>query len=120
MPFDFDKVIKEDSFAQIMCVVTEGDEPFNIAWSLHGHNLTSDLGITTSNIGGRTSLLMIPKVNYKHMGNYTCKASNKAGSVSHTASLKVNGTHRFQLLRKDEKDRNLGLMGVFLCTCRTT
>ena len=93
MPFSFDKVIKEDSFAQIMCVVTEGDEPFTIAWSLHGHNLTSDLGITTSNIGGRTSLLMIPKVSYKHMGNYTCKVRNKAGSVSHTASLKVNGTY---------------------------
>ena len=65
-----------------MCVVTEGDPPFTIAWSFHGNNnLTSnsDLQIRTSNIGNRTSLLMIPQVNYKHMGNYTCKVTNNAG-----------------------------------------
>ena len=90
MPFLFDNVIREDSYAQIMCVVTEGDPPFSIAWSFHGHNLTSsNLQIRTSNIGDRTSLLMIPNVSYKHMGNYTCKVSNKAGSSSHTAILKV-------------------------------
>ena len=92
MPFHFDSVIREDSYAQIMCVVTEGDPPFSIAWSFHGHNITSnDLQIRTSNIGDRTSLLMIPNVSYKHMGNYTCKVTNKAGSLTHTATLKVNG-----------------------------
>ena len=92
MPFQFDAIMKEDSYAQIMCVVTEGDPPFTMAWSFHGHNLTSnDLHIRTSNIGDRTSLLMISHVSYKHMGNYTCKVNNKAGSSRHTAALKVNG-----------------------------
>ena len=92
MDFTFGSdVMKEGAFAQLSCVVTEGDEPLNIGWSLHGHNLTSDLGIITSNIGSRTSLLMINSVGHRHMGDYTCSASNKAGKASFTATLKVNG-----------------------------
>ncbi len=83
--------MKEGAYSQIMCVITEGDEPLKLSWSFHGHNLTKDLGIQTTDIGSRTSILMIPNVGHKHRGNYTCKASNKAGSVSHTAELKVNG-----------------------------
>ena len=42
---------------KFFCVVTKGDPPFTIAWSFHGHNLTSniDFQIRTSNIGDRTS-----------------------------------------------------------------
>ena len=32
---------------------------------------------------------------HKHMGKYTCKAENKAGAISHSASLKVNGNFYF-------------------------
>lgn len=117
MPFLFDNVIREDSYAQIMCVVTEGDPPFSIAWSFHGHNLTSsNLQIRTSNIGDRTSLLMIPNVSYKHMGNYTCKVSNKAGSSSHTAILKVNGNPWLSLGRgKLEIGALIFLCSIFHC-----
>ena len=110
MPFQFDNIIREDSYAQIMCVVTEGDPPFTIAWSFHGNNnLTSnsDLQIRTSNIGNRTSLLMIPQVNYEHMGNYTCKVTNNAGRSIHTATLKVNGIlyqYILHFCRREEED----------------
>jgi len=83
-------VLNEGSFAQLSCVVTEGDEPLTLSWSFHGHNLTSDLGITTTELGSRTSILMIPSVAHKHVGNYTCKAINRAGYASSTAELKVN------------------------------
>lgn len=87
-------VINEGAFAQLSCVVTEGDEPLAISWSIHGHSLTSDLGIVTSNMGARASILMIPAVDHKHMGDYTCSAKNRAGDATHTASLKVNGRRR--------------------------
>ena len=45
----------------------------------------------TTNVGSRTSILMIENVGHRHRGNYTCLASNKAGNVSHTAELKING-----------------------------
>ena len=83
-------VLNEGSFAQLSCVVTEGDEPLTLSWSFHGHNLTSDLGISTTELGTRTSILMIPSVAHKHVGNYTCKAINKAGFISSTAELKAN------------------------------
>ena len=89
--FEFTGVMDEGSFAQLSCVVTKGDEPLSLSWSFHGHNLTSGRGITISNIGSRISMLVIASVGHKHMGTYTCLASNKAGSASHSATLKVNG-----------------------------
>ena len=37
------------------------------------------------------SVLMISNVGYRHSGTYTCTASNKAGSVSLSTELRVNG-----------------------------
>ncbi len=92
VPVAFSQAIaQEGSFAQAVCTVTEGDEPLKISWSFHGVNISSDLGIETQNFGTRTSILMIKSVGYRHKGSYTCRASNRAGSVSSTAELKVNG-----------------------------
>ena len=85
-------IMNEGAFAQLTCVVTEGDEPLTISWALHGHNLTSDLGIMTSNMGTRVSALMISSVGHRHMGSYTCTSTNNAGTTSSTTELKVNGT----------------------------
>ena len=90
-PFDFSGVMNEGSFGQLSCVVTEGDEPLALSWSFHGHNLTSGRGITITNIASRISMLVIASVDHKHMGTYTCKASNQAGYTSHSATLRVNG-----------------------------
>ena len=94
-PFSFSKaVMNEGDFAQISCIVTSGDRPLSISWSFHGENLAphgSANGITTSNLGGRMSMLVIEQVKHTHQGNYTCQASNQAGTRSHTAQLIVNG-----------------------------
>ena len=84
-------VLNEGAFAQLSCIVTEGDEPLSISWSFHGASISSDLGIITTPIGSRGSMLLISKVGHKHSGSYTCKASNNAGSGSKTAKLNVNG-----------------------------
>ena len=83
--------MNEGAFAQVSCIVTQGDQPLNIAWSFHGSNITSDLGITITAIGSQGSMLMIPSVAHKHRGNYTCKASNMAGVRTETVELRVNG-----------------------------
>ena len=84
-------VMSEGDFAQVSCIVRRGDDPLAIAWSFHGSNITSDLGIMTTPIGGRGSMLVIPSVGHKHRGTYTCKASNMAGVRIETVELKVNG-----------------------------
>ena len=86
--------MNEGEFSQLSCVVSKGDEPLKLSWSFHGDNLTSDRGITISDIGNRISMLVINSIDHKHMGTYTCKATNKAGSITHSAALKVNGNLR--------------------------
>ena len=84
--------MSEGDFAQVSCIVRRGDDPLIILWSFHGSNITLDLGILTTPIGGRGSMLVIPSVGHKHRGSYTCKASNVAGSRTQTVKLNVNGT----------------------------
>lgn len=43
-------------------------------------------------LSARVSVLDIPSAMDTHSGNYTCTATNKAGSANHTAVLNVIGT----------------------------
>jgi len=91
-PFTFGRdVINQGQVGQLLCTVVEGDEPLSITWSLQGEDLSSGPEIITSQIGTRSSLLMISSITHRHTGKYTCIASNAAGSSSHSAELKVNG-----------------------------
>ena len=92
VPINFGKdKFDEGSSAQILCSVSDGDEPLTIRWAFHGNSISSDSGIMTSNLGTKTSFLMINSVSHEHRGSYTCLAKNKAGSSSSTAELNVNG-----------------------------
>ena len=94
-PFQFpSETVDEGKYVQISCSVVSGDEPLQISWSLHGDGISSDPSIITTMIGTRSSILIISKVGYRHSGEYTCRASNSAGSVTHSDILKVNGNHR--------------------------
>ena len=85
------ETVNEGTFSQIICSVVTGDEPLTISWSLHGDAISSDPDIITTALGTRSSILTISKVGYRHSGDYTCRATNRAGSYSHTATLRVNG-----------------------------
>ena len=92
MPLTFGRdVLDEGEFAQLICIVSKGDEPLTITWSMKGDEVSSEPGLSTTSLGTRTSMLTIASVGYRHSGLYTCKATNKAGSATQTAELKVNG-----------------------------
>ena len=94
IPFSFGSdVVDSGSFAQLTCVVSHGDMPITITWSLKGQELNSGPSITTNMLGQRASILVISSVDYSHVGEYTCRATNPAGSVTHSANLRVNGKH---------------------------
>ena len=94
MPLTFGAdVLGEGDFAQVSCIVTKGDEPLTISWTFHGNDITSDLGIITTPIGNRGSMLIIGSVANHHRGKYTCTASNRAGVRQETARLNVNGKY---------------------------
>ena len=97
VPFTFGRpVIDSGDFAQLICVVSSGDMPISITWSLKGQELNSGPDITTTMLGQRTSMLTIASVSYLHIGEYTCRATNPAGSVTHSTMLSVNGNHLSQ------------------------
>ena len=75
----------------MLCVIRRGDEPLTITWSLKGEKLHSGPALTTTMLGTRTSMLTIASVSYQHIGEYTCRATNPAGSRTYSTQLKVNG-----------------------------
>ena len=92
LPMGFGKdIVNEGDFGQLVCTVIRGDEPLSFTWSLHGDVVSSEPGLMTSQLGTRTSILMINSVGHRHIGKYTCNVSNIAGATSATAELKVNG-----------------------------
>ena len=92
LPLTFGQdVMNEGQFAQVVCIVTEGDEPLSITWSLQGEVVSSEPGLSTTTLGSRTSMLTIQSIGYRHSGTYTCTATNNAGSRSQSVELKVNG-----------------------------
>ena len=100
MPLTFGRdVLDEGEFAQLVCIVSKGDEPLHITWSLKGDDVSSEPGLTTTTLGARTSMLTISSVGYRHSGLYTCMAKNRAGVATETAELRVNGIF---LVRKRE------------------
>ena len=91
-PMSFgNEVVNEGHFGQLFCSVVRGDPPFSITWSLQGDIVNSEPGLTTNQIGDRTSMLTINSVGHRHSGQYTCTVQNKAGQISESAELKVNG-----------------------------
>ena len=71
-----------------------GDEPIRITWSLKGDIVSSDDTMTTTMLGTQASMLVISSVDYRHSGDYTCRAENPAGISTHSTELKVNGKSR--------------------------
>ena len=95
VPFSFGReVFDEGEYAQISCIVSSGDLPLKISWSLQGSDSEiygGGRGITTAPMGARASFLSIDSVGSRHGGEYTCTARNKAGVASLSTSLRVNG-----------------------------
>uniref|UniRef100_T1III8 Down syndrome cell adhesion molecule-like protein Dscam2 n=1 Tax=Strigamia maritima TaxID=126957 RepID=T1III8_STRMM len=91
LPFAF----QDDQFfkgmrAQIVCVVSQGDLPIRFKWLKDDKEISPiQMGISTREYDDHANSLNIESVSSAHTGNYTCIASNKAASVSHTAQLLV-------------------------------
>lgn len=100
LPFNFgDEDYTEGMSAQLQCIVTDGDLPVDIRWTMAGRSGASDAGVTVTKIGAKSSILNVDAVDASHAGSYTCTARNAAGTSSHTARLTVVGTRHFQSIR---------------------
>lgn len=98
-PFTFgdDQDINLDEAVAATCIVTKGDLPIHIWWTLiddfdrEARNLSTNDGVVITRPSQKLSLLNIDAVKARHRGNYTCFARNKAGVTQHSTFLHVNG-----------------------------
>lgn len=81
------------------CSIVKGDFPVTIVWKFNGKAISSsDSDIIVTKINRHMSALSIESVAARHAGEYTCVATNRAGDVSHSTTLAVNGTYLQQRL----------------------
>lgn len=76
----------------IQCSISGGDMPIGVMWKLNNVLIPNDHhDILLDRRGQRVHTLHIEAVTEKHIGNYTCSATNRAGTVEFTSTLLVNG-----------------------------
>lgn len=77
------------------CAVVKGDTPIDIYWTHNKVRIeatsSSEMAVMILRNGQRMSTLSIESVRAGHRGQYTCVATNTAGTVRHTVDLTVNG-----------------------------
>lgn len=78
---------------QLQCFVPRGDTPLSIWWEFDDEDqqATKGASFSTTQLGPRTSLLIISAATAWHSGNYTCHANNMAGETTATVPLTVHG-----------------------------
>ncbi|XP_044595833.1 Down syndrome cell adhesion molecule-like protein Dscam2 isoform X12 [Cotesia glomerata] len=102
-PFEMsDKAVNWGESVSAVCTIVSGDAPLELSWALNGVTITDDnphISVTTTK---RNSLISIDSASPSHAGEYTCVASNAAGSTSYSAELTVNVPPRWILEPTDK------------------
>ncbi|XP_030749790.1 Down syndrome cell adhesion molecule-like protein Dscam2 isoform X2 [Sitophilus oryzae] len=85
-------LFREGMRAAVSCQIMEGDLPIHFRWERNGEAVVNNaaLGTVIRRIDEFSSSLIIDQVSSKHTGNYTCIASNVAGSEKYIVPLTVN------------------------------
>ncbi|KAL6435001.1 hypothetical protein ACFW04_005260 [Cataglyphis niger] len=103
-PISFgEEPVNAGDLVSVQCVVTKGDSPLEITWTFDGRPIQSyHSDVIVSDTGKRVKQLTIESVAARHAGEYTCVASNAAGSISHSVTLDVNVPPRWILEPTDK------------------
>lgn len=97
LPFDFgEESVNSGESASVQCLVNKGDLPVEISWFHKNRSLVHGDGIIIMK-NRKVNSLTIDPVSSENAGEYTCVATNQAGSASHSAVLNVNGICRFSV-----------------------
>lgn len=93
MHFQFDDSFNPGDSTAVNCMISKGDVPLNIKWTLNGQPVVNgENGIQVVKMNSRLSSLSIESLSDRHRGTYRCIVSNQAGETSYSSELKINGT----------------------------
>lgn len=95
-PISFPRDLNVGDRTSVQCVVTSGDLPLSFAWLKDGALVPADGQAGLGDVSVRqsddfSSALSIGTIATEHSGNYTCRVSNQASTVTVSAALQVNG-----------------------------
>lgn len=88
----------------ITCTVIKGDPPISIRWLRDEHTLQKEGDIRIHDLADYSSTLLFDPVKPEHRANYTCVATNEAGSVRHSAAMVIHGMHATSWQVNDFRD----------------
>ncbi|KAG1683110.1 Down syndrome cell adhesion molecule-like protein Dscam2 [Nymphon striatum] len=97
-----DKDVEQEISLKLMCSAIKGDSPIAFTWKFNSQPLPDNRGLMVTKHSD-VSLLMIPSVQIVHQGNYTCIASNEAGSANKTAKVTVRSPPSWNKIPKNTK-----------------
>ena len=84
--------VNAGDIVSVLCTVTKGDFPLEIQWMFQNQPLSEkNRDVVVIDSGKRGKQLTIETVRAENAGEYTCIASNIAGSTSRSVILDVNG-----------------------------
>ena len=82
----------------LTCTITKSDLPIEFKWLHNNISLNEGDGISIGSVGKKMSSLVIENIQEYHIGQYTCIATNKAGTIAHSADLHVDGIIDLKLI----------------------
>ncbi|CAD7083563.1 unnamed protein product [Hermetia illucens] len=94
-------VLREGMRAAISCQILEGDLPVSFRWERNGKPLLGTGNEIIRRLDGYSASLVVENITSEHSGNYTCIASNVAGTEKFTVPLTVNVPPKWLLEPKD-------------------
>ncbi|XP_075730364.1 cell adhesion molecule Dscam1-like [Rhipicephalus microplus] len=91
LPFSFPKEHRVGDALAVTCVASRGSQPLAFVWLKNGSPVTPGHKAAPKMLTESISALAMSSVDADDIGNYTCRATNSAGSDSYTAELVVAG-----------------------------
>lgn len=94
-------MLREGMRAAISCQILEGDLPVSFRWERNGKQVLGTGNEVIRRLDEYSTSLVVEHINSEHSGNYSCIASNVAGTEKFTVPLTVNVPPKWILEPKD-------------------
>lgn len=94
-------MLREGMRAAISCQILEGDLPVSFRWERNGKQVLGTGNEVIRRLDEYSTSLVVENITSEHSGNYSCIASNVAGTEKFTVPLTVNVPPKWILEPKD-------------------